>query len=141
MCKNKDRIFSHGHGKKYNTSFNTDILVRREEVINDDYYTHLFTLECMDTGYTLARYVNKFKYEYRYDMLNCMALKLWAHGEDGNGFSIPKNAFFTSDPTDDIKRLRRAGRKDGIKWARSDLGLGKFLFSDCLDFTNARNPP
>ena len=49
VFKNKDRIFSHGHGKKYNTSFDTDILVRREEVINDDYYTHLFIVH----GYRL----------------------------------------------------------------------------------------
>ena len=101
-------------------------------MIGDDYYTHLFTLECMDTGYTLARYVNKFKYESRYDMLNCVALKLWAHSEDGNGFGIPTNAFFTSDPTNDIQRLRRTGKKDGTKWARSDLKLGKFRFLDCL---------
>ncbi len=55
MYKNKDRIFSHRHGKKYNTSFNTDILVRREGVTGDEYYTHLFTLECMDTGFTMAK--------------------------------------------------------------------------------------
>ena len=54
VCKNKDRLFSHGHGKKYNTSFNTDILVRREVLTGDEYYTHLFTLECMDTGFTVA---------------------------------------------------------------------------------------
>ena len=37
-------------------------MVRRELVINDDYYTHLFTVACMDTGYTVARYVNKNRY-------------------------------------------------------------------------------
>ena len=31
VFKDKDWTFSHGHGKKYNTAFNTDILVRREE--------------------------------------------------------------------------------------------------------------
>ena len=97
VCNDKDRTFSHGHGKKYNTAFNTDILVRHEETINDDYYTHLFSLECMDTGYTIARYVNRYKYESRYEMLNYVALELWAHGEDGDGFGIPKNAFFTAD--------------------------------------------
>ena len=45
----------------------------------------------------------------------------YGQGEDGKGFGIPTNAFFTSDPTDDIQRLRRTGKKDGIKWARSDL--------------------
>ena len=131
VCENKDRLLSHGHGKKYNASFNT-------QVIGDEYYTHLFTLEYMDTGYTVARYINKFKYESRYDRLNCVALELWANGEDGNGFGIPMNAFFTPDPTDNIQRLRRTGRKDEIKWARSDLKLGKFRFSDCLDFTNGK---
>ena len=45
-------------------------------------------------------------------------------------------AFFTADPTDDIQRLRRAGRSDSIKWGRSDLKLGKFRFSDFLDCTD-----
>ena len=48
--------------------------------------------------------------------------------------------FFTSDPTDNIQRLRHTGKNDGIKWARSDLKLGKFRFLDCLDFTNGKNP-
>ena len=30
VCKNKSRLFFHGHGNKYNTRFNTDVLVRRE---------------------------------------------------------------------------------------------------------------
>ena len=103
VCKNKDRLFSHGHGKKYKTSFNTDILLRREVLTSDEYYTHLFTLECMDTGFTVAKYINKYKYDSRYNMLNNVALELWVHGEDGNGFGVPKNAFFTPDPTDDIQ--------------------------------------
>ena len=84
--KNKSRLFSHGHGNKYNTRFNTDVLVRREVVTGDKYYTHLFTIECMDTGFTIARYINKHKYDSRYYMLNKVALDLWIYGEDGNGF-------------------------------------------------------
>ena len=61
VCKNKSRLFSHGHGNKYNTPFNTDVLVRREVVTGDKYYTHLFTIECMDTGFTIARYINKLR--------------------------------------------------------------------------------
>ena len=41
--------------------------------------------------------------------------------------------FFTADSTDNIQRLRRAGRSDSVKWGRSDLKLGKFQFSDFLD--------
>ena len=46
---------------------------------------------------------------------------------------LPKNAFFTTDETDDIRCLRHAGRSENIKWGRSDLKLGKFKFSDFLD--------
>ena len=73
-------------------------------------------------------------------MLNHVALEYWSYGESGDGYGIPTIAFFTADPTDDIQRLRRTGKKDGIKWARSDLKLGKFRFLDCLDFTNGKNP-
>ena len=72
-------------------------------------------------------------------MLNQVALDLWIYGEDGNGFGVPRNSFFTPDPTDDIQKLRKIGRKDGMIWAGSDLKPGKFWFSDCLDFTK-RNP-
>ena len=48
---------------------------------------------------------------------------------------MPRNAFFTAEPTDDIQRLRRAGRSDNVKWGRSDLKLGKFQFLDFLDCT------
>ena len=33
ICKHKDMTFAHGHGKKYKTAFNTDVLIRREQVI------------------------------------------------------------------------------------------------------------
>ena len=79
-CRNKNRLFSHGLGQKYNTSFNTDIMLRREKVLEDDYYTHLFTVECMDTGYTVAKYINKYKYEDKYEMINDVVLNLWVYG-------------------------------------------------------------
>ena len=43
-----------GHGKKYKTDFNTDVLVRWEPVRNDFYNTDLFTLECLHTEYITA---------------------------------------------------------------------------------------
>ena len=52
---------------------------------------------------------------------------------------MPRNAFFTPDPTDDIQKLRQIGSKDGMIWAWSDLNPGKFLFTNCLDFTK-ENP-
>ena len=135
LCLNKNRLFSHGQGQKYNTSFNTDIMVRRERVIEDDYYTHLFTVECMDTGYTVAKYINQYRYEDKYEMINDVVLNLWVYGESGMGFGCPKNAFFTPDPLDNIRKLRIAGKKHSLIWAGSDLNPGKFQLPDCLDFT------
>ena len=54
----------------------------------------------------------------------------------GDGFGMPKNAFFTAESTDDIQRLRHAGRSENVRWDRSDLKLGKFKFLDFLDCTD-----
>ena len=128
ICKHEDMTFAHGHGKKYKTAFNTDVLVRSEQVINDSYYTVLFSFECLHTGYTIARYVNGNKYKSRYEMLNHMVMIYWTYGEQWEGFGMPRNAFFKAEPTDSIQRLRHAGRSDNVKWGRSDLKLGKFQF-------------
>ena len=50
------------------------------------YYTHLFLMECLNTGFTTDRYVNMEKYTSKYDMLNKVATDYWIHGEYGNGF-------------------------------------------------------
>ena len=113
-----------------------DVLVRREQVINDSYYTVLFSFECMHTGYTIAMYVSSNKYKSRYKMLNHMVMEYWTYGEHGEGFGMPSNAFFTAEPTDDIQRLNHAGKSDKVKWGRSDLKLGKFQFLDFLDCRN-----
>ena len=68
-------------------------MVRREKVLGDDYYTHLFTLECMDTGYTIAKYINKYKYEDKYEMINNVVLGLWVYGESGTGSGVRKTHF------------------------------------------------
>ena len=73
--------------------------MRSEKVIGDYYYTELFSFECMHTGYTVARYVNGNKYKSRYEMLNHVAMEYWSYGENGEGFGMPRNAFFTADPT------------------------------------------
>ena len=119
ICKHEDMTFAHGHGKKYKTAFNTDVLVRREQVINHSYYLVLFSFECLHTGYTIARYVNGNKYKSRYEMLNHVVMEYWTYGEHGEGFGMPRNAFFTAEPTDDIQRLRHAGRSDNVRWGRS----------------------
>ena len=88
----------------------------------------------MDTGYTIAKYINKYKYDNKYEMINDVALGLWVYGEEGNGFGCPKNAFFTPDPVDNIRKLHTAGKKNGLIWASSDLNPGKFQLSDCFRF-------
>ena len=50
----------------------------------------------------MARYVNKRKYESRYDMINQVVTEYWVYSEYGEGFGIPKNAFFTTDEIDNI---------------------------------------
>ena len=86
-------------------------------------------------GYRSHKYINRYKYDSRYHMLNQVVLDLWVYGEDGTEFGLPRNAFFTPDPTDDIQKLRHLGSKDGMTWAGSDLNPGKFLFTDYLNFT------
>ena len=83
-----------------------DVLIRQEQVINDSYYTILFSFECLHTGYTLARYVNGNKHKSRYEMLYHVVTEYWIYGEHREGFGVPRNAFFTAEPTDDIQRLR-----------------------------------
>ena len=39
----------------------------------------------------------------------------WIYGEHGEGFGMPRNDFFTAEPTDDIQRLRHAGRSDKVR--------------------------
>ena len=133
VCKHEDEVFSQGQGKKYKTVFNTDVLVRQEPVRNDFYYTDLFSLECLHTGYITARYVNSRKYESKYEMVNKVVTKYWVYGEYGDGFGTPRNAFSTAEETDDICRLHQAGRSENLKCGRSDLKLGKFKFPEFLD--------
>ena len=38
--------------------------------------------------------------------LNHGVTEYWIYGEFGEGFGMPKNAFFTAETTDDIQRLQ-----------------------------------
>ena len=69
-------------------------------------------------------------------MINDVVLNLWVYGESGMGFGCPKNAFFTPDPLDNIRKLRIAGKKHSLIWAGSDLNPGRFQLPDCLDFSS-----
>ena len=66
-------IFTQGKVQKNKSWFNTDVLLRRKRVTNDHYYTHLFLMDCLNTSFTTARYVNMEKYSSKYDMLNKVA--------------------------------------------------------------------
>ena len=57
-CLHKGPNLTKGKLQKNESLFNTDILIQRRQVTNDRYYTHLFSMECLNTGFTTARYVN-----------------------------------------------------------------------------------
>ena len=72
-------------------------MVRREPVRNDYYYTQLFSLECLHTGYTTARYVNRRKYESKHDMISKVVAEYWIYGEYTDGFGTPRNTFLQQE--------------------------------------------
>ena len=55
-CLHKGPNFTKGKLQKNESLFNTDVLVQRRMVTNDrySYYTHLFSIECLNTGFTTA---------------------------------------------------------------------------------------
>ena len=69
-------------------------------------------------------------------MINKVVAEYWVYREYGDGFSTPRNAFFTEEETDDICRLHQAGRSENLKWGRSDLKL-EFKFLEFLDCKHA----
>ena len=71
--------------------FNKDVFIQRRRVTNHRYYTHLFSLECLNTGFTTSRFVNMEKRPAS-EMLNKVATNHWIYGD---GFGKPQNAFFT----------------------------------------------
>ena len=50
--------FTSGKTQEKESLFNKDVLIQQRRVTNHRYYTHLFSLECLDTGFTTARFVN-----------------------------------------------------------------------------------
>ena len=99
---------SMGICQQVSTDFNTDVLVWQEPVRNDYYYTDLFSLECLHTGYITARYVNRRKYESKYEMINKVFTEYWVYEEHGDGFGTPRNAFFTAE---EAVFIRQAGQR------------------------------
>ena len=104
--------------------FNTDVLVQRRRETNDRNNTHLFSIECLNTGFTTARYVNMGNYRSNSDMVNKVATDYWIHSEYGDGFGEPLNAFFTQKGGgEDLHSLQKAGEPENLIWAKSDLKL------------------
>ena len=52
-------VFIKGKLKRNESLFNTDVLVQHRRITKDRNYTHLFSMECLNTGFTPARYVEK----------------------------------------------------------------------------------
>ena len=100
--------------------FNKDVFIQRRRVTNHRYYTHLFSLECLDTGFTTARFMNMEKCSVS-EMVNMVATEYWIYGEYRDGWG-----------GDDIYSLRKAGEPEGLVRAESDL-KAHFCFSEFLD--------
>ena len=92
-CLHKGPIFTRGKLQRNESRFNTDVLIRSKRVTNDRYCTHLFLMECLNTSFTTARYVNRKKYTSKYDMVNKVATDCWIYGEYGDGFGKPLMTF------------------------------------------------
>ena len=82
-CLHKGPNFTKGKLQKNESLFNTDVLIQRRRETNDRNNTHLFSIECLNTGFTTARYVNMENYRSNSEMVNKVATDYWIYGEYG----------------------------------------------------------
>ena len=92
---------------------------------------HLFSLECLDTVFTTARFVY-LENRSVLKMVNKVATEYWIYGDYWDRYGKPKNAIFTPKGGDDLHSLRKAGEPEGFIWAESNL-KSHFCFSEFLD--------
>ena len=55
-CLHKGPNFTKGKLQKNESLFNTNVFIQQRRVMNDRYYTHLFSIQCLNTGFTTTRY-------------------------------------------------------------------------------------
>ena len=90
-CLHRGPNFSTGKLQRNKLLFNKDIFIQSRRVRKDRYYTHLFTIECLNTGFTTAKYVNMENYRSS-EMVNKVATDYWIYGEYGDGFGKLQNS-------------------------------------------------
>ena len=78
-CLHKGPNFTKGKLQKNESLFNTNVFIQQRRVTNDRYYTHLFSIQCIKTGLTTARYVNMENYRSKSDIVqgSHRLLDLW----------------------------------------------------------------
>ena len=81
-CTHRGPNFTKGKTQRKESLFNKNIFIQRRRVTNHKYHTHLFSLDCLDTGFTMARFVN---------MENLSVSEIV-----NKVFGKPQNAFFIS---------------------------------------------
>jgi hypothetical protein len=70
-----------------------DVFIQRKRVTNYRYYTHLFSLECLNTGFTTARFINMENRSVS-EMISTVATDYWIYGEYSDGFGKPPKCPF-----------------------------------------------
>ena len=93
-CAHRGPNFTTGKDQRNESLFNKDVFIQRRRVTNQRYYTHLFSLQCLNKGFTTARSVN-MENRSTSEIINKVAKNHWIYGEYGDGFGKPQNAFFT----------------------------------------------
>jgi len=77
VCAHRGPNFSTGKLQRNKSLLNNDVFIQRRRVTNDRYYTHLFSIECLNTGFTMARFVNMENYRSTSEMVNKVATDYW----------------------------------------------------------------
>ena len=85
-------------------------------------------MECLNTGFITARYVNMEKYRSKLDIVNNVATDCCIYGEYGDSFSKPLNDFF--------KQFTKS-MSENLIWAKLDLKLTEFR--DCKNIHRETN--
>ena len=125
----------HTQGTKFTTGnvqikeslFNKDVFIQWRRVINHRYYTHLFSLECLNTGFTDHCQIRNTENQSASETVNKVVTDHWIYSKYGDRFGKPQNAFFTPKKGgDDLRSLRIAGEPE------SDL-KPHFRFSEFLN--------
>ena len=113
-------VHTEGRTQQNESLFNKDVLIQQRRVTNHRYYTHLFSLECLNTSFTMPRFVDMENRSVS-ETVNKVAKEFWIYGVYGDGFGKPTNAFFTPKGGDNLQSLRKVGEPEDLVWKESDF--------------------